>query len=600
MGGIISKVKNSKIRYLVVGVLVIGLVFGVLSLTYASETLLHDEAPGTAITFSGKQWVILEQMPNGETYLFLRISDGNRAFDPDNTILYDPTDTNNIAYYLNNDFYNSLSQNELIKEHSWNRTTYGDVTCKIGLISETEYRTYFQKYNGNVPSPGYYLWWTRDPTGTRVSVVHAEGHIYHQSPKNANVGVHPTLYLKPNISIDPNKAVVGELIEPRPNTPEDFSVSSNTSNEVVLSWQANTEEDLAGYRIYRDDIMIAELASISYADNNVLPGMTYKYAISAYNTEDKESEWSAPITVTTPPAKPTSLNGEVAERTAYLTWEASGNPRYIIERSTNETDFDQVAEVTDKSFTEIHVLWDTTYYYRLAQKGQDGAVSAYAEIQVTTETVPVPTGLTVTKDGNEISLSWEAAKSVNTYIIERSADGKLWEELATVNTTKYTDQVAEDVGYYYRVRSDGGNQISEPSNIEGVSVPANPPDVQASVSDKTVTLTWDHQNVNGYKIYVNNDLREELPGDATNYSFDGAAGSTYKVMVEAFNIYGAAGSTVTVRIGSFTAPGGIKMVGDVASNAVAVFGSIGGLLALALALQGSGPLIEAARRYIGM
>ncbi|NLV16049.1 MAG: hypothetical protein GXY50_02395 [Syntrophomonadaceae bacterium] len=597
--GIISKAKNSKIQYILLVALVIGLVFGVLSLTYASETLLHDEAPGTIITFSGKQWTILDQMPNGETYLFLRLKDGDRVFDPDRTNMYDPTDTNNIAYYLNNDFYNSLSQNELINEHSWDRSEYGDIICKIGLISEAEYRKYFQYYDGNILRPGYYMWWTRETDNTNVRTIHQEGNMYRLAA-NGSAGVHPTLYLKPNILIDQNKAVLGELIEPRPNTPEDFSVSSNTSYEVVLSWQANTEEELAGYRIYRDDIMIAELASISYADNNVLPGMTYKYAISAYNTEDKESDWSIPITVTTPPAKPTSLNGEVTERTVYLTWEASGNPSYIIERSTNETDFEQVAEVTDKYFTETHALWDTTYYYRIAQKGQDGAVSAYAEMQVTTETVPAPTGLTVTKDGNEISLSWEAAKSISTYIIERSTDGQLWEGLATVNTTKYTDLVTEDVGYYYRVRSDGGNQISEPSNIVGVSVPANPPDVQASVSDKTVTLTWNAQNVSGYKIYVNNDLREELPGDAINYSFDGESGITYKVMVEAFNEYGAAGSTVTVRIGSFTAPGGIQMVGDVASNAGAVFGSIGGLLALALALRGSGPLIEAARRYIGM
>jgi hypothetical protein len=175
---IVNKVKNSRIRYLLVGVLVVGLVFGVLSLTYAAETALHDEAPGTIITFSGKQWIILEQMPNGETYILLYDKGSGMAFDPDKTQLFDPSDPNNIAYYLNNDFLNSLSQRHLISEHSWDRvsvnfsdsldgTDYGNVTCSIGLISYRE----AEKYSTYYPINYWGWWWTRTPrTESSVTV----------------------------------------------------------------------------------------------------------------------------------------------------------------------------------------------------------------------------------------------------------------------------------------------------------------------------------------------------------------------------------------------------------------------------------------------
>lgn len=779
---ITNKIKKSKAKYLLVGLLVIGLVFGALSMTYAAETLLHDEAPGTVITFSGKQWTILEQMPNGETYLFLgvRYGDGTRAFDPDGTNMYDPDDSNNIAYYLNNDFYNNLSQKELINEHSWDRVNQGvnqgDVTCKVGLISEAEYRKHFLYYDGKLRSPDYYYWWTRDPYGEIVRAIHPEGNMYRAAANGASLYVHPTLYLKPNIIIDQNKAVVGELIILKPDTPEEFSVSSNSSNEVNLTWQANTEEDLAGYRIYKDDVQVDEIVSTTYADSNVEPGMTYKYAISAYNTEGQESEWTMPIMVTTPPAKPTDLNGDATGRTVYLTWAGSGNPRYIIERSSNGTDYIQVDEVSNKLFEETHDLWGTTYFYRVAQMGQDGSVSEFSEpVQVTIEPVPVPQGLTASVDGNEIILSWQAAEDINTYIVERSTDNEEWEEIARLSTTTHTDAaILPDVEYRYRVRANRGEQTSESSNVVGVTLsPIPPANIQVSVSGKSVTLAWqesvsaiayiiersidgswvkaaetselsfqenaprwdtsyqyrikaitptgetepsepvqvtipsvpvpvniqanaegnqitinwdeipgislyriqrsknsifwnepeeveattyvdsdldwdqryyyriqsvdgdqestyssfimaqtepelvpiapqisysvdntnvrlvwEYLNVSGYRVYINNELREELPGNASSYNFTGENGETYKVKIEAFNDFGKASSTVTIKVVNFTAPEG--MVGDVASNAGAVFGSMGGLLALALAFRGSGPLVEAARRFIGM
>jgi len=198
-----------KIHYMLLVVLLIIVILGFLDPAYASATLLHDEPPGTVITFSGYQWIILEQMPNGETYVLLNDVLCTRAFDPDNTNLFDPNDSNNIAYYLNNDFYNSLSQKELIADHTWDRisvdgnrndsTDYRSVTCKIGLLSSREYERYSRYYNGDIlPSSYSYWWWTRTPRAEYsfyVWSVSTNGNLNVNNACNAGGSVRPALYL---------------------------------------------------------------------------------------------------------------------------------------------------------------------------------------------------------------------------------------------------------------------------------------------------------------------------------------------------------------------------------------------------------------------
>lgn len=597
--------------------LVVGIMFVKLNQTQASVSFLHDLEPGTTIKFSGSNWKVLEQMPNGETYIMSPTyypTNGWIKFDKDNSNLFDPSKSNTFAARLNGTYYNSMSQKEFVADHSWDRVSYsngndgsdyGNVTCKIGLLSAREFLKY--KSQNVLPTISSSKYWTRTPdalTGYRV-IIHTSNGLNMGMANQENIPAYPTCYLKSGTFVDQNNAVVG-ILNP-PMVPSGLSAVTTSSILVNLTWQANTEQDLAGYRIYRDNNLIADIekTSINHTDDAVMPGITYNYSISAYNTESLESEKSAPITVTTPPATPTGLSGNASGRTISLTWEGPGNQCYIIERSSNKTDFAHVAEVSETVFTETHELWGTKFYYRIAQKGQDGAVSVYSEaVQVTTEPVPAPTELTASMEGNNISLSWQAVEGVNTYIVERSTGGKLWEEIATVTAPTYTDTVTDtNTEYFYRVRADGGNQVSAPSNTVGSTL-TNPepvaPRLSYSVDNMNIRVSWNIQDVSGYRVYINDELKDELPGNAREYSFSGDTGLTYKIKVEAFNPYGSATATLTVKVGSFTTPGAAKMVGDIASNAGVVFGSLGGLLALSLAFKGAGPLIDAARKVIGL
>lgn len=77
-----------------------------------------------------------------------------------------------------------------------------------------------------------------------------------------------------------------------------------TSNSVELSWNADTDPDLAGYRVYRAAPggafeKIADTSTVpAYSDHGVESGKTYRYSVSAMDQSGNESARSAEIAVT--------------------------------------------------------------------------------------------------------------------------------------------------------------------------------------------------------------------------------------------------------------------------------------------------------------
>jgi hypothetical protein len=70
-------------------------------------------------------------------------------------------------------------------------------------------------------------------------------------------------------------------------------------NGIELSWEGNTEADLAGYRIYRSEAggpfeRIAEAVLPAYADRMVEHGKTYRYAITSFDRTGNESARTGP------------------------------------------------------------------------------------------------------------------------------------------------------------------------------------------------------------------------------------------------------------------------------------------------------------------
>jgi len=107
--------------------------------------------------------------------------------------------------------------------------------------------------------------------------------------------------------------------------------------KVSLSWLANSESDLAGYKVFRSTDQgatweagtnVAGRSVTSYIVSGLTNGVTYRFALTAYDISGNESEKSAgadatpqaPPVETAPPAAPRGLAGTAGNTVVKLSW----------------------------------------------------------------------------------------------------------------------------------------------------------------------------------------------------------------------------------------------------------------------------------------
>jgi hypothetical protein len=97
------------------------------------------------------------------------------------------------------------------------------------------------------------------------------------------------------------------------------TLNAQTLLDVSLAWDPNPETDIAGYRLYygtEPRVYSAPVDVIGQVTTGVvpglLPGVTYFFAATAYNTAGLESDYSDEISYTTPaiPGRPTGLRAQ--------------------------------------------------------------------------------------------------------------------------------------------------------------------------------------------------------------------------------------------------------------------------------------------------
>ncbi|MBI5086496.1 MAG: hypothetical protein HZB13_18110 [Acidobacteria bacterium] len=55
---------------------------------------------------------------------------------------------------------------------------------------------------------------------------------------------------------------------------------------------------VAGYRIYRDGLLLATVTTLSYQDTLVSTGTTHTYTVAVIDAQGNQGPLSAPVTVT--------------------------------------------------------------------------------------------------------------------------------------------------------------------------------------------------------------------------------------------------------------------------------------------------------------
>jgi fibronectin type 3 domain-containing protein len=95
------------------------------------------------------------------------------------------------------------------------------------------------------------------------------------------------------------------------NSPATITVGGDgiaaTTHSVELSWAASTSAGILGYNVYRaseagtySELDSSLVPGLKYTDATVAAGTTYKYVVTAVDTQGLESTYSTAITATVP------------------------------------------------------------------------------------------------------------------------------------------------------------------------------------------------------------------------------------------------------------------------------------------------------------
>ena len=250
-----------------------------------------------------------------------------------------------------------------------------------------------------------------------------------------------------------------------PSIPSNFDYSGSLSGDggVYLTWSENSEDDLAGYRVYRsfDNADFSYLATTQddfYLDSGLDYNTAYSYKITAIDDEDNESGFTSEVTVIpinlNPPATPTNFEIKAHNLpTEYqvnveLTWTHNTEAdfsHYKLYRSslsdlfaTNDESF--LDSTTENNYIDEDVTPGTTYHYKLIAYDYGYVLEAPAAGPVSDTPLEEPS-LIAPIDGNTVAglnptFFWNNVDQAVKYkIIVRTSSqtGDIWEETVDAN-----------------------------------------------------------------------------------------------------------------------------------------------------------------------
>jgi fibronectin type 3 domain-containing protein len=331
----------------------------------------------------------------------------------------------------------------------------------------------------------------------------------------------------------PSPAVDVVPVAAAPSAPTGLAVAVGDAS-LSLTW--TTPTGATGYRVYRDNVLVASPSTASWTDTGVTNGTSYAYRVAAVRQNSAESAKTAAVSATpvaTAPSAPSGLAATPKDASMTLTWTApAGATGYRIYRNGT-----QVGTAATTTYTDTGLTNGTTYSWTVAAVKQNSAVSAQS---ASVSSVPVatapsaPTGFAATPGDGSIALSWTAPAGADAFKVYR--DGTL---LASPATASYTDLTASNgVSHSYYVVAFKQNSAASPasSTVTSTAVaaaPSAPTGVTAAAGDTTVSLSWTAPaGATGYRVYRDGTL----VGSPTSASFTDTGltnGTTYSYTVRA-------------------------------------------------------------------
>ncbi len=335
---------------------------------------------------------------------------------------------------------------------------------------------------------------------------------------------------------------------------------------VTVTWDANTEDDLRGYRVRRalsgdgPFELVGDSADTFFIDHGLTDGVRYYYAITAYDAAGLESEYSvlasAVAADSVAPAAPAAVTAaDVAgdeSGAVVIAWSASETADTVGYRLYR--DGVEIADTTGLTYTDTGLTEGATYRYTVAAYDEVpnlGEQSEPAAASPADDVAPTaPTGLTAADtqgdDGGSVDLAWTASASgdVVSYTVYRNGQPLA----AGITGRTYTDTTADlGVTYVYAVTAtdDAGNESEQSAPADGASRDDRAPVVPTGLTVTPVPaggaleLAWDPiADAEKYTVYRDGVFLAHVTGAPALLDEGLTNGTTYSYTVSATDAAG--------------------------------------------------------------
>ncbi|HEC65643.1 MAG TPA: hypothetical protein ENI23_10125 [bacterium] len=284
--------------------------------------------------------------------------------------------------------------------------------------------------------------------------------------------------------------------EPVPNAPSNLTATANSSTQVELSWQDNSNNEERFY-LYRKSVTSSAVSSnlvnsdysqIGYVgansngayDTEASPGTTYWYKVTAGN-DSGESDFSNEASVTTPgeataPSAPSNLTGQaISSSEINLTWQDNSSNEmgfYIYRKTTDDYSIIATMEANATSYNNTNLNPETAYSYKIIAYNDIGESESSNAINVTTPAEPLeppsnPMAEAVTY--KQINLTWQDNSDDEDHFRINSDFGlgpgnNQFLVNVPANTTHYEDcnlQPMREYKYFVMAERNGERAVSE-------------------------------------------------------------------------------------------------------------------------------------------
>ena len=287
-------------------------------------------------------------------------------------------------------------------------------------------------------------------------------------------------------------------------------VATDSADDITVTWDAPAVGTPDGYRVRRAEQAAPDweppqtAAATSYVHASPVEGVTYRYAVQAFNATG-DSGWTEPVSAMrlNPPPLPRNVSATVQGGDIAVAWEAPAEgvvADYTVSYGELDTAEPQEAHVVDGANSFLHTgnTAGVTYEYRVRANNARGSSGWTQAVQATREeATSAPAGLTAAAKGQAIVLAWTAPEGdINKFQLRLSIVGQDWEppfDVSADETTWVHLTALADTGYRYQVRSNNAAGSSPWSNTATgiwITPPQTPTSLSADIEGDGLRLTW--------------------------------------------------------------------------------------------------------------